>query len=209
MDSIPGQTQARRRFLQMLVASPLFACSHSFGSSLTNFLEGNLIPEGEALAGLEASRRSEDVISSPDQAFDVMDFEPAARKALPPAHFGYLATGVDDDGTIRANREGYSRLQIRSRRLVDVETIDMSVRLFEATWSSPIVICPVSSYQRPLANTLYLSHLLDRRCDSRAGRSCVAAVVPHERLGGRTRHGEAGGEGWLPRNCINGGFTRR
>ena len=145
MDSVPGQTEARRRFLRMLVASPLFACSHSFGSSLTNFLEGNFIPEGEALAGLEASRRSEDAISSPDQAFSVMDFEPAARKALPPAHFGYLATGVDDDGTIRANREGYSRLQIRSRRLVDVENIDMSVRLFGSPWSSPIVICPVSA----------------------------------------------------------------
>src|SRR5437773_10597097 len=145
MDSIPGQTEARRRFLQMLVASPLFACSHSFGSSLTNFLEGNLIPEGEAVAGLEASQRSEDVISSPDQAFDVMDFEPAARKALPPAHFGYLATGVDDDGTIRANREGYSRIQIRARRLVDVENLDMSVSLFGAKWSSPIVLSPVSA----------------------------------------------------------------
>jgi (S)-2-hydroxy-acid oxidase len=91
------------------------------------------------------SQQSDDVISSPDQAFDVMDFEAAAHKALPPAHFGYLATGVDDDGTVRANREGYSRLQIRSRRLVDVENINMSVRLFGTTWSSPIVISPVSS----------------------------------------------------------------
>jgi 4-hydroxymandelate oxidase len=119
VDGVPGQTQARRRFLRMLVASPLFAVPRLFGS--------------------------DDVISSPDQAFDVLDFEPAARKALPPAHFGYLATGVDEDGTVRANREGYSRLQIRSRRLVDVATIDMSVRLFGATWSSPIVISPVSS----------------------------------------------------------------
>jgi 4-hydroxymandelate oxidase len=145
MDSVPGQTEARRRFLRMLVASPLFAGSHLFGSSLTNLLAANLIPEGKNLVGLENLHQSDDVISSPDQAFDVMDFETAARKALPPAHFGYLATGVDEDGTVRANREGYSRLQIRSRRLVDVENIDMSVRLFGATWSSPIVICPVSS----------------------------------------------------------------
>lgn len=145
MDSVPGQTEARRRFLRMLVASPLFAGSHLFASSLTELLATNLIPEGKALAGLEMFQQSDDVISSPDQAFDVMDFEPAARKALPPAHFGYLATGVDDDGTIRANREGYSRLQIRSRRLVDVENIDMSVRLFGSPWSSPIVICPVSA----------------------------------------------------------------
>jgi 4-hydroxymandelate oxidase len=145
MQSVPGQSEARRQFLRMLVTSPLFAGSHFFGNILTNLLATNVIPEGKALAGLETLQQSDDVISSPDEALDVMDFEPAARKALPPAHFGYLATGVDDDGTVRANREGYSRLQIRSRRLVDVETIDMSVRLFGATWSSPIVICPVGS----------------------------------------------------------------
>jgi len=75
---------------------------------------------------------------------DVMDFEPAARKALPPAHFGYLATGVDDDGTVRANREGYSRIQIRARRLINVEDIDMSVNLFGTRWNTPIVLSPVS-----------------------------------------------------------------
>src|SRR5205823_8295734 len=50
----------------------------------------------------------------------------SARKAIPPAHWGYLATGVDDDATVRANRDGYSRVQIRARRLVDVTTIDTS-----------------------------------------------------------------------------------
>jgi len=126
----PGRIEARRRFLRMLLASPLFAAPRFLGSSLTNLLATDALP---------------DVISSPDQALDVMDFEPAARQALPPAHFGYLATGVDEDGTVRANREGYSRIQIRSRRLVDVATIDTTVHLFGARWSSPIVISPVSA----------------------------------------------------------------
>ena len=39
----------------------------------------------EVLEGIAAG---ESLITSPDQAFDVMDFEPAARKALPPAHLG-------------------------------------------------------------------------------------------------------------------------
>jgi 4-hydroxymandelate oxidase len=145
MDSIPGQIEARRQFLRMLVASPLLASSRFFGSPFANLLPTEVMPEGKALAARAMLQPGEDVISSPDQAFDVMDFEAAARKALPPAHFGYLATGVDDDGTVRANREGYSHLQIRSRRLVNVENIDMSVRLFGNTWSSPIVICPVAS----------------------------------------------------------------
>jgi len=34
----------------------------------------------------------------------VFDFEAVARKNLPPAHWGYMASGVDDDATLRANR---------------------------------------------------------------------------------------------------------
>jgi 4-hydroxymandelate oxidase len=145
MDSVSSQTEARRRFLRMLVASPLFAGSNLFGGSLAKLLAGSAITEERVLFGLQLSLQGDNIISSPDQAFDVMDFEPAARKALPSAHFGYLATGVDEDDTVRANREGYSHIQIRPRRLVDVETIDMSVRLFGTTWSSPIIICPVGS----------------------------------------------------------------
>src|SRR5215470_9026169 len=139
-------SRTRRKFLRMLAASPFLASSHLLSNSVANLLSANEVTEKGFRDWLEnLQQQSSDVISSPDQALDVMDFEPAARKALPPAHFGYLATGVDDDATVRANREGYSRLQIRSRRLVNVETIDMSVHLFGTTWSSPIVISPVSS----------------------------------------------------------------
>ena len=145
MNGVGGYTEARRRFLRMLVASPLFAGSHFFGRPLTNLLASDTTDDSNAFAVLDILRQSEDVIASPDQALDVMEFEPAARKALHPAHFGYLATGVDDDGTVRANREGYSRIQIRPRRLVDVEKVDMSVRFFGTTYSSPVVLCPIAS----------------------------------------------------------------
>src|SRR5204863_8147167 len=103
------------------------------------------VTDKKFLGWFDSLQQSDAVITSPDQAFDVMDFEPAARKALPTANFCYLATGVDDDGTVRANREGYSRIQIRARRLVDVENLDMSVSLFGTKWSSPIVLSPVSA----------------------------------------------------------------
>jgi hypothetical protein len=127
----------------MLAASPIFATNTFFAPRLKSLLAADKLTEATFGGWFGNFQQNADVISSPDQAFDVLDFEPAARKALPPAHFGYLATGVDDDATVRANREGYSRIQIRSRRLVDVEKIDTSVRLLGATWSSPIVICPM------------------------------------------------------------------
>src|SRR5712692_6550009 len=145
MSYATDQFKTRRKFLQMLSASPLLASSGLLSGSFTNLLAEGEITEKKFLGWLDSFQQGEEVISSPDQAFDVMDFEPAARKALPPAHFGYLATGVDDDATVRANREGYSRIQIRARRLIDVEKIDMSVRLLGTTWSSPIVISQIGS----------------------------------------------------------------
>lgn len=137
--------KTRRKFLQMLSASPLLASPSLLGCTFTNLLGAGEVTEKGFLGWLDSLQQSSEAISSPDQAFDVMDFEPLARKALPPAHFGYLATGVDDDGTVRANREGYSHIQIRARRLVDVENVDMSVSLFGTKWSSPIVLSPVSA----------------------------------------------------------------
>jgi isopentenyl diphosphate isomerase/L-lactate dehydrogenase-like FMN-dependent dehydrogenase len=137
-------TYARRQFLKYLAASPLLASSSLMARDL-EFLQQSEAPSTSAASMVGDTTKGNGPITSPEQALDVLDFEPAARKALPPAHFGYLATGVDDDATVRANREGYSRIQIRSRRLVDVEKIDMSVKLFGATWDSPIVLSPVSA----------------------------------------------------------------
>ena len=103
----------RRNFLRFLAGSPLFA-KRAFAQQ----------------AG------AEDIIS-------VMDLEEMAHKALPPAHWGYMASGVDDDLTIRANREGFRRIQIRPKRLVDVSNIDMKTEVFGATWDSPLFLCPV------------------------------------------------------------------
>jgi (S)-2-hydroxy-acid oxidase len=137
--------KTRRKFLQMLSASTLLANPSLLGAAFANLLAAREVTENRFLDWLASPQQGSEAISSPDQAFDVMDFEPLARKALPPAHFGYLATGVDDDGTVRANREGYSHIQIRARRLVDVENVDMSVNLFGTKWSSPIVLSPVSA----------------------------------------------------------------
>jgi (S)-2-hydroxy-acid oxidase len=138
------QLKTRRKFLRMLSASPLLATPGHFASPFAHLLASGEVTERKFRGWLDSFQQTDEVISSPDQAMDVMDFEPAARKALPSAHFGYLATGVDDDGTVRANREGYSRIQIRARRLINVENNDMSASLFGTKWSTPIVLSPVS-----------------------------------------------------------------
>ena len=146
MNPEPQRAKTRRKFLKMLGASPLIGGSSILASGLADLLRAEPLEEKRFLGWLEnLQQQGDSVISSPDQALDVLDFEPAARKAIPPAHFGYLATGVDDDATVRANRDGYSHIQIRSRRLVDVTNVDMSRTIFGTKWDTPIVLSPVGS----------------------------------------------------------------
>jgi isopentenyl diphosphate isomerase/L-lactate dehydrogenase-like FMN-dependent dehydrogenase len=101
------------------------------------------------LAGLApalcASRNDDRLIASAAEALDVFDFQRCAHAKLPPAHWGYLETGVDGDATLRANDAGFTNYSLRMRRLVDVSRIDTSVGLFGATWPSPIFLAPIGS----------------------------------------------------------------
>jgi isopentenyl diphosphate isomerase/L-lactate dehydrogenase-like FMN-dependent dehydrogenase len=86
-----------------------------------------------------------DLIESPDDAINVFDFRDVARHTLPPAHYGYLATGVDGDETLRANRKGFGQFDLRARRLVDVSAVDTGVDLLGERWETPIVLAPAGS----------------------------------------------------------------
>jgi 4-hydroxymandelate oxidase len=94
---------------------------------------------------LERVARADDgggVLASPADALSVLDFEEAARRMVQPGHWAYMASGVDNDVTLRANREGYSHIQLRPRRLRDATKVDMKVDLFGTTYNSPVFLCP-------------------------------------------------------------------
>jgi isopentenyl diphosphate isomerase/L-lactate dehydrogenase-like FMN-dependent dehydrogenase len=80
-----------------------------------------------------------------NQVLNVADFEPLARAKLPSAHFGYLATGVDDDRTVFLNHDAYSHIEIRSRRFADVSKLDTSRSIFGSQWKQPFYLSAVSS----------------------------------------------------------------
>ena len=53
-----------------------------------------------------------------------------------------MASGIDDEVTLRANREGFLKFQLLPRRLRDVSKVDTSVQLFGAKFDSPIFVSP-------------------------------------------------------------------
>jgi 4-hydroxymandelate oxidase len=120
--------EQRRAFLKFLAASPLYA-----GLPLAGGAFGQPGDGGEALVGKAAD------------ALDVFDLEKVAHRNIPVAHWGYLMTGVDGEETLNANHAAYGRYQLRTRRLVDVSKLDMSVELFGTRYASPIFLCPLGS----------------------------------------------------------------
>lgn len=85
------------------------------------------------------------LVQNPPEPLSVFDYRDLAEKEVSPAHFGFLQTGVLDDETVKSNRRGYSKFGILPRRLVDVSSIDTSVRLFGESWSVPIFLSPAGS----------------------------------------------------------------
>jgi 4-hydroxymandelate oxidase len=119
-----GHSQAisRRRFLDFVAASP---CAAAFG--------GPAWAQGGPEPGL---------IAAPSEALNVFDFEEVAHRKVQPGHWAYMSSGVDGDVTLRANREGFSHLELRPRRLRDATKVDMRVELFGTGYDSPIFTCP-------------------------------------------------------------------
>src|SRR5258707_144051 len=109
------RSTSRRRFLQFLAASSLLAHGGVPASAQDASVPSRL-PDPFPWA----SRDLATPINDPKEAINVFDFEPVMKKNVPPAHFGYMATGLDDEATLRANREAFLRYRLRPRRLVDV-----------------------------------------------------------------------------------------
>ena len=100
-----------------------------------------------ASAQSPASSADNDLITSAADALSVLDFEPVAKAKLPPWHWAWLSTGGDGSETMRANREGFDRYQIRARRLVDISKVDTSIQLFGRTWETPLYMSPVGGHR--------------------------------------------------------------
>ncbi len=115
----------RRAFLSFMATSPLFTS----GAALA-----------QALAETAGS-----TIKDASEALNVFEMEAAARAIVPPAHFGYLASGVDNNATLQANHTAYERYQIRPRRLVDVSDFDMSTEVLGLRSANPFFLCPIGS----------------------------------------------------------------
>jgi len=130
MSAVLKVSTSRRALLRYLAASPYVAALGGLAACVPEFAFGQGAPTGAGLIG------------APAEALDVFDFEEVAHRNVQPGHWAYMSSGVDDDATLRANREGFSHIELRPRRLRDATRVDMRVELFGTVYQSPIFTCP-------------------------------------------------------------------
>ncbi len=71
------------------------------------------------------------------------ELEAAAREAMSPEAFAYVAAGAGNEDTVEANRDGFRGWRIVPRMLRDVEERDTSVELFGRRLPGPLLLAPV------------------------------------------------------------------
>ena len=140
-----AQREARRALLRYLAASPLLAGLGALGCDRSADDDGDDVPLDRLGTLGEPDQELGELITAAEQALDVFDLRVTAERTLPPAHYGYIATGVDGDVTLRANRSAFDRLQIRNRRLVGVEDVRTETTLLGTAMETPILVMPTGS----------------------------------------------------------------
>lgn len=121
---IQRERLVRRQFLRYLLASP--AMVHS-ASALSQSVDDPYVSQ--------AIERASDAIN-------VFDFHELAKQKLSPGHYTYMARGADHGATQLANLQGFKDIKLRMRRLIDVRSIDTSVKLFGQHYEVPIFLAP-------------------------------------------------------------------
>ena len=100
--------------------------------------------------------------------------EEAARDAMSPEAFAYVAAGAGAEGTVAGNRAAFDRWRIVPRMLRDVSERDLSVELFGHRLPTPFLLAPIG--------VLELAHPESDLAVARAARATRLSTTSSERL---------------------------
>jgi isopentenyl diphosphate isomerase/L-lactate dehydrogenase-like FMN-dependent dehydrogenase len=97
------------------------------------------------MAGSAAARAQSGGLPAIDDLVNVFEFEPVAKAKIPFSAYEYVASGVDDEWTLRRNREAFQQFLLRPRFLRDTSKMDLSLELFGTRIEMPILVAPTGS----------------------------------------------------------------
>jgi len=83
---------------------------------------------------------------------NVHEFEEIAKRKLHKLAYDFIAGGVEDELTLRANREAFARTFLVPRVMIDVTNVDPSIELFGEKLDYPVLIAPTGGKNLVLPN---------------------------------------------------------
>jgi isopentenyl diphosphate isomerase/L-lactate dehydrogenase-like FMN-dependent dehydrogenase len=81
-----------------------------------------------------------------EELVNVFEFEPVCKLKLPRQNYDYIAGGVDNEWSLRHNREAFDRITFRPRMMVNASNLDLSLELWGTRLSFPVLIAPTAGH---------------------------------------------------------------
>jgi isopentenyl diphosphate isomerase/L-lactate dehydrogenase-like FMN-dependent dehydrogenase len=91
------------------------------------------------LAGSPLLAQQLDDVNGP---INVHEFEEAAKRKLHKFAYDFIAGGTEDEHTLRANREAFSRIYLTPRFMTDTSAVSTETELLGMKLKTPIIIAP-------------------------------------------------------------------
>ncbi|MFN7922558.1 MAG: alpha-hydroxy acid oxidase [Bryobacteraceae bacterium] len=94
-------------------------------------------------------RAQDDDVMGP---INVHEFEEVAKRKMHKLAYDFIAGGVEDEQTLRANREAFGRVYLVPRFMKDVSNVDTSVEVFGQKMDFPMIIAPTGGKNLVIRN---------------------------------------------------------
>jgi len=111
-------------------------------------------------------------------ALNLYELEKLAKERLPEAVWDYYSSGASDEVTLRENRAAFERIPLFYRVLVDVSQRELSLELFGAPCSMPILLAPTAFHRLAHAE----GELASVRAAGSAGVPMVLSTLSNTRI---------------------------
>ena len=100
---------------------------------------------------------------------NLFDYEREAERRIPPAAWGYISGGANDEVTLGANRTAFDRIVVRYRTMVDVTSRDLRTTVLGTPVSMPVLVAPTAMQK--------LAHPAGECATARAARAAGTLMV--------------------------------
>jgi len=100
----------------------------------------------------------------PDYVLNIHEMIQIGRENMSDAGYAYIATGAQDEITLRENELAFHRIWLRPRVLLDVSKIDMRTKILGHEVAMPIMLAPtaLARLATPLAEQTYIQAARNR-----------------------------------------------